>query len=230
MKSAAFIPIKSRSERVKGKNFSKLCGRKLYEHIILNVKKANCFDDIYVDTDSEEIVDYCDKLGGVFTIERELELASNEANGNDLINYHAKKFPAYDLYFQLFATAPFLKSKTIADCVNKLSNTNIFDSIFTVEEEYGWYWVNGVPANYRPGVLPRSQDAVPVMKETTGLYGVTRKALRKYKCRIGAKPMFHTVDKTEAIDLDTIQDFKFAETQCQEAESELASPYIYDDE
>tara|TARA_Y100000588_G_C14186660_1_gene896144 strand:+ start:966 stop:1670 length:705 start_codon:yes stop_codon:yes gene_type:complete len=232
MKTAAFIPIKSNSERVKGKNFVELCGRKLYEHIILNVKKANCFDSIYVDTHSLEVKDFCDKKGGIFIIEREPRLASNSANGNDLLNYHGKKFPAYDLYFQLFATAPFLKPQTIADCVHKLSTTNNFDSILTVVEEFGWYWVNGVPVNYRPGVLPRSQDAVPVLKETTGLYGVTKEALNKYRCRIGAKPFFNKVTKVEAIDLDTAEDFKFANSfgQCMEAESNLPSPWIYDDE
>ena len=62
MKTAAFIPIKSNSERVKGKNFLKLCGRKLYEHIIENSISAKCFEDIYVDTDSQEIKDYCNKV------------------------------------------------------------------------------------------------------------------------------------------------------------------------
>jgi len=229
MKTAAFIPIKSNSERVKGKNFLKLCGRKLYEHIVENSISANCFDDIYVDTDSEEIKEFCNKVG-VKTIEREEWLTKNNANGNDLLNNSYDKFPNYDLYFQLFATAPFLKSSTIQGCVDLLSNTNNYDSVLTVLEEYGWYWVNGIPVNYRPSVLPRSQDATPVMKETTGLYGITSESLNKHRCRIGAKPYFYTIDVSEAIDLDNSEDFRFAETQCQKMDSNLDSPYIYDDE
>ena len=229
MKTAAFIPIKSNSERVKGKNFLKLCGRKLYEHIVENSISAKCFDDIYVDTDSQEIKDYCDKVG-VKTIEREEWLTKNDANGNDLLNNSYNKFPNYDLYFQLFATAPFLKTSTIQDCVDLLSNRNNYDSIFTVLEEYSWYWVNGRPVNYRPSVLPRSQDSTPVMKETTGLYGITNQALNKYRCRIGAKPFFYTVDPSEAVDLDNPRDFEFAETQCEKMDSKIDSPYIYDDE
>ena len=215
MKAAAFIPIKSNSERVEGKNFVELCGRKLYEHIILNALGADCFDDIFIDTDSDEIKTYC-RNKNIFVINREVELTTNEANGNDLLNYHRKKFPFYDLYFQLFATAPFLKPETISECVYKLISTSDYDSIFTVTQESGWYWINDIPVNYRPGILPRSQDAAPLFKETTGLYGITKNALDKYSCRIGAKPIFHEVTQTEAVDLDTPEDFKIANRLCTE--------------
>ena len=65
--------------------------------------------------------------------------------------------------------------------------------------------------NYRPGILPRSQDMMPVIEETTGLYGITREALSKYHCRIGRKPYIHIVSKFEAVDINTEEDWKVAE-------------------
>ena len=59
MKAACFIPIKTNSERVPGKNFRLLNGRKLYEYILEHVRSAGVFDDIYVDTNSDEIRDIC---------------------------------------------------------------------------------------------------------------------------------------------------------------------------
>lgn len=50
MKTACFIPIKANSERVPGKNFRVLNGRKLYEYIISHAMEACCFDAIYIDT------------------------------------------------------------------------------------------------------------------------------------------------------------------------------------
>ena len=44
--------------------------------------------------------------------------------------------------------------------------------------------------------------------ETTGLYGIRSKELKKYKCRIGKKPIFFQVSKKEALDLDTKEDFQ----------------------
>ena len=51
----------------------------------------------------------------------------------------------------------------------------------------------------------------PVYEETTGLYGMSRKALEKYRCRIGANPFICEVNKFEAIDINTEDDLKMAE-------------------
>ena len=229
MKTAAFIPIKSNSERVESKNFRKLCGRKLYEHILINALECKAFDHIYVDTDSDEIAKYCSDMD-ISVISRAPHLAENSANGNDLLNYHRECCPEYDLYFQLFATAPYLRAETISKCVTMLTTTAEHDSIMTVTKERGWYWFGDIPVNYIPTVLPRSQDAKCVIKETTGLYGITAGALDKYKCRIGANPMFVCVDPAEAIDLDTLDDFKRAEQYSSSCSTEIPNPWIYDDE
>lgn len=90
MKVACFIPIKKHSERVKGKNFRLLNGKKLYEYIINNVLEASAFDDIFVDTDSDEIKEYISDKEVSF-IEREEWLVKNTANGNDLLISHSNK-------------------------------------------------------------------------------------------------------------------------------------------
>lgn len=210
MKTACFIPIKANSERVPGKNFRILNGRKLYEYIIEHVMQADCFDDIYIDTNSEEIKDYA-FAKGLRVIERKPELAQNTANGNDLLVYHYLQYPQYDFYFQLFATAPFLQPKSIRACFDRLVNAAGYDSCFTVVENHGFYWLNNNPINYRPCILPRSQDMIPVVEETTGLYGMTKEALEKYRCRVGAHPYLHPVSKFEAVDINTEEDLKIAE-------------------
>lgn len=210
MRTACFIPIKSNSERVPGKNFRELNGKKLYEYICEHVYEADAFDDVYVDTNSEEIADYArDK--GYKVIERKEELARNTANGNDLLVYHYNLYPEYDYYFQLFATAPYLQPSTISMCVNNLLSSNIYDSVFTATENHGFYWLNETPINYRPGILPRSQDMLAVVEESTGLYGISGESLKKYHCRIGRNPYIHVIDKFEAVDINTEEDLKIAE-------------------
>lgn len=210
MKIACFIPIKTNSERVKGKNFRQLNEKKLYEYIIEHVIEADVFDDIFIDTNSDEIEIYA-KEHGCVPIKRKEELAKSTANGNDLLNYHLDLYPNYDFYFQLFATAPYLQPNTIKSCVEKLINSVDHDSIFTSIKHQGFFWQNNMPINYRPSVLPRSQDMLPVIEETTGLYGISREALKRYSCRIGAKPYIYFVDKFEAVDINTEEDLKLAE-------------------
>ena len=78
MKTACFIPIKANSERVPGKNFRVLNGRKLYEYIIEHTMDADCFDDIYIDTNSPEIAGYALEHG-LQVIERLDALTHNTA-------------------------------------------------------------------------------------------------------------------------------------------------------
>lgn len=210
MKIACFIPIKENSERVPGKNFRILNGKPLYKYICEATKKANIFDDVYIDTNSNEIALYAKEMG-FHVIERKPELAKNTANGNDLLVYHFEQFPCYDFYFQLFATAPYMSADTITQCVNKLIASDVYDSCFTATANHSFYWYAGMPVNYRPGILPRSQDMVPVIEETTGLYGISHDSLERYRCRIGRKPYVHLVDKFEAVDINTEDDMKIAE-------------------
>ena len=210
MKTACFIPIKAHSERVPGKNLRVLNGKKLYQYICEHVKEADVFDVVYIDTNSDEIAEYAETQG-FQVIERKPELALNTANGNDLLVYHFLQFPEYDFYFQLFATAPYLQPKSIKGCFDRLTSSTEYDSCFTATENHSFYWYAGTPVNYRPGILPRSQDMLPVVEETTGLYGISRDSLDKYRCRIGRNPYIHVVDKFEAVDINTEEDMKIAE-------------------
>lgn len=210
MRTACFIPIKANSERVPGKNLRILNGKKLYEYICEHVKEADVFDDVYVDTNSEEIAEYARNMG-FYVIERKPELAQNTANGNDLLVYHFEKFPQYDYYFQVFATAPYMRPETIRECYNCLVLSGKYDSCFTALKNHSFYWFAETPINYRPEILPRSQDMMPVVEETTGLYGIAAESLKKYRCRIGRNPYMHFVSKFEAVDINTEEDFKVAE-------------------
>lgn len=211
MRVIAVIPIKKNSERIPGKNFRIFAGRPLYEYIIENAIKAKMFDDIFIDTDSTEIINFSRALGCTI-IERPNELTLNSVNGNDLLNYELPFLGEFDFVFQLFATAPLLSSSSISRAVSLLADQNNgYDSCFTVTEEIGWFWFNSLPVNYRTSILPRSQDAPTLVKESTGLYGISKTSLIKYRSRIGAKPLLVKIPKQEALDIDDEFDFKYAE-------------------
>lgn len=210
MKIAAFIPIKEKSERVKGKNFKVLGGKKLYEYVVEKAVNSMCFDIIYIDTDSKEIKKKYKDHEIIKVIDRKPELALNTANGNDLLAYHLDTYPNYDYYFQLFATSPFIEIDTIKDCVDTLLLSNHYDSVFTAIKRNGFFWLGNNPVNYRPGVLPRSQDLEPIIEETTALYGISRKSLQRFRCRIGEYPYICFVSQREAVDINIEDDLEMA--------------------
>ena len=206
MKIVAIIPIKTNSVRVKNKNFKLINKTPLYRYLLDKLKKSN-FDEIYVDSDSLEIKKYCKRMGYKF-IQRKPYLTKNNANGNDLLNYHSKIVNA-DIYFQLFVTAPLLKIDTINKCIAIMKSKKKYDSILTAKSVYTWFWFKKKPVNYSPKILPRSQDAKPLVFETTGLYGIRKNILSKRKSRIGNKPYFYEVADEEAIDLDNLKDLEY---------------------
>jgi N-acylneuraminate cytidylyltransferase len=209
MKIVAIVPIKKKSLRVKNKNFRLINKKPLYQYTLEKLKYCN-FDEFYVDSDSDKVRAYC-KKNKIKFIERLSKLSSKNANGNELLLYHSKIIKA-EVYFQIFVTSPLLKISTINNCINRLKkNIKKYDSILTIQKIYSWFWFNKKPINYNPRVLPRSQDARPMILETTGLYGITKKSLFKYKSRIGKKPFFYEVSDDENIDLDNEKDFRFLE-------------------
>ncbi len=205
-KIVAIIPIKQNSQRVKNKNFKKVNNIPLYELTLKKLKKCN-FDEVYVDTDSDEIKKYCVK-NKINIIHRLKSLSKNTANGNDLLNYHAKIIDA-DFYFQLFITAPLIKISSINNCISILKKSKKHDSILTVQSLYTWFWFKKKPVNYNPKILPRSQDAQPIIVETTALYGIKKNSLKKRRCRIGLNPFFYELSEKECIDLDNKKDFDY---------------------
>ena len=207
-KVVAIVPIKTVSKRVKNKNFRKINKKPLYKFLLNKLRFCN-FDEIYVDTDSTRIKKFC-KINKIKIINRLKYLSKDSANGNDLLNYHCKKIQA-KYYFQLFITAPLLSIKTINNCIRILKRKNNIDSILTVKKIYSWFWFKNKPVNYNPKTLPRSQDAMPIIQESTGLYGIKSNILKKKKCRIGAKPFFYLINENEALDLDTEDDFQYLE-------------------
>ena len=84
-----------------------------------------------------------------------------------------------------------------------------YDSIFTIKKIFSWFWYKKNPVNYNPKILPRSQDATPVIQETTALYGIRAESLKARKCRIGKKPYMFELEDSEVIDLDNEVDFQY---------------------
>ncbi len=208
-KIACFIPIKNNSSRVPNKNLRLLRGIPLYRYALDTVINSKVFDDVFVDTDSEDVKNYCIEKN-INIIDRDPKLLKDSANGNDLLEHWVDIKPNYDVYFQVFVTSPFLTSNTLKDCVNIMKTNSLGDSVFTVIEDYTWYWFNGKPVNYNPKLLPRSQDAKPIIKETTSLYGISKEGFNKTKSRIGESPQIYVVDEIEGTDIDTEFDFTMA--------------------
>lgn len=209
-KVVAFVPAKGTSSRLEGKNVKKLGNKPLFLHVLDTLLKCDTIDEVYLDSESEEIFNLA-KGRGHKELRRNPKLATNDIDGNELLLNESSKIDA-DIYVQVLPTAPFLSKETIDEIVFNLIISKDHDSSMGVIKDYCYLWdSSGSPKNYDPLNIPNSVDLNPTIIETMGLYVITKESLLKRKCRIGNNPILHEIPLRESIDIDTLEDFNFAE-------------------
>lgn len=211
MRHIVVFPIKSYSERIPNKNFRKIMTPEFGVvplYAIMPSRAINCrrFEHVYIDTDSDEVKNWA-QSNGISVINRAKELASNNANGNDLIRAHYELLHnKCDVLWQGFVTAPRISRKTLDSLIDVAEDDlseGQFDSIFTVEEMNGFFWSDSrLPLTYRTDVLPRGQNLPSIYKEVSGLFGITHSGFEKTRSRIGVDPWMFILPSEEALDID----------------------------
>ena len=212
MNISVVIPAKGSSDRLREKNLIKVLDYSLTEMACEKFLKSKVIDNVYLDTDSEKIIDDVLHLfsKGLKLIRRPKELANNKITANDLIIYALHSIDKCDLILQSFVTSPLLKIETIDRCIKKFLNSKKHNSFLTVESTQEYWWTkDGKPANFDTNKLPNSIDLEKIYKETHGLYGIYTNTLFKSKNRFGSNPMLIKISKVEGLDINDADDLKF---------------------
>jgi CMP-N-acetylneuraminic acid synthetase len=207
----AFVHAKGRSERVPSKNLRMLGDRPLFCHAIRNALAAELVDQVVIDSDSDEILEL-GKNYGAEPLKRPPELATNATSGDELAYWQASSRPDSEIVLQVIPTSPFLKPHSIDRAVAVL-RAGEFDSVAGVFSDVFYAWQAGRPAYYRSdGTLPNSSQLTPLVFETTGLYANLTPAVLRTRKRMNPEkvaPLF--LSRLEAVDINTPEDFAFAE-------------------
>lgn len=207
MKTVAIMPIKLKNERCQGKNIRLLGNKPLLQYELDNLNATNLVDSINVYCSSNEIIQFLPKY--VNFIKRPSELDLPSSNFTQIFESFMNECFA-DIYIFAHATAPFITLDTMRECISAVQSGK-YDSAFCAEKIQTFLWQNGMPMNFDATNLPRTQDLVPVYKETSGVYVFTREVFEKHKRRIGVKPFIKCISLKEAIDIDNPEDFILAE-------------------
>ena len=89
LKIAALVPMKKNSERVPNKNMKLFNGKPLYHAIINTLLKSTYIDSIYIDTDSDLIInDVQINFPTINIINRPIELQGDFVSMNEIINHN----------------------------------------------------------------------------------------------------------------------------------------------
>lgn len=208
MKTVAFVPIKMNNERLPGKNTKKFSnGKPLISYILETLKNVKSVDEIYVYCSSTEIIDFLPE--GIRFLKRDPYLDLSTTSFNDVLKYFARDVEA-DIYILTHATAPFISSESFAKGIEAVKSGE-YDSALSVEKLQEFLWKDGLPFNYNPSSIPRTQDLEPYYTETCGMYIYTSKLIKEEGRRIGHHPYLVEVSKIEACDINNLDDFVVAD-------------------
>lgn len=206
MKVVAYVPLKLNNERVPGKNTRELSdGTPLFHLILRALALVPSIDETYVYCSSREIKDAL-PLGTSF-LERDAALDSSATRINEVMQSFANDVYS-DVYLLAHATAPFLSSSSLATLVRTVTGGK-HDSALTVVRLQEFLWADGLPLNYDPVFIPRTQDLPPIYAETTGAYAYTRNLVLQGR-RVGSTPALVEVSKIEALDINESLDWDIA--------------------
>ncbi len=203
----AVMPIKMNNERLPGKNTKLLGGKPLLQYQLDNLLQIPQIDAIHVYCSNKDIVPYLPQ--GIHFEQRAAELDLPTANFSQIFDSFTRIHPA-DIYVFDHATAPFVSTDTIQECLDAVLSGK-YDSAFCAVKIQDFLWQDGKPMNFDATNIPRSQDIKPIYRETSGVYVFTRQVWEKLHRRIGERPYVKEVSFREAVDINNPEDFRLAE-------------------
>ena len=207
----ALIPVREGSQRVKGKNFIPFCeGKSLLEIKINALKEADCFDHIYVSSDSIRAHDLAEE-NGVEILLRAEKMCEADVIWSDVVEHIMNTIPGNPIVIWALATSPLFNRYTnaVKDFLAHKEN----DSLVAVLPKKSFF-INkfGKGINYNPGYWhPYSQELETYYEVTGACYIGLKSDMIKWRYWFGIKPYLFEVSETEAIDVDTLEQFKVAQ-------------------
>ena len=204
----AVVPVRAGSTRVVDKGIRPFAGTTLLDIKIQSLKKVKSLTDIVVSSDSETALDIA-RGHGVSCHRREDYYASSVCTGSEFFQNLAESIES-DVIVYSPPTSPFITPETVEKAIFSYKNHNC-DSVATVFPVKHHMWHEGKAINYDISNSPNSQDLPEIVRITYGVCINSNKNMIKYKNVVGISPFFINLDEKEAVDIDNVIDFKFAE-------------------
>lgn len=142
-KVLALIPARGGSKGIKNKNLISVNGKKLIDFTINEAKKSEFIDEVFVSSDSQEILDHSKRLN-VNTLKRPKKYATDTSTANDVV-WHFYRYllrqdelsnsaDFYLIYLQ--PTSPLRRKEHIDESLSLLKQTGIKSVVSITKDKY----------------------------------------------------------------------------------------------
>lgn len=217
----AIVPARKGSKRLKDKNILPLMGKPLIAWTLDAAKESYYIDNIFVSTDSQIICDIALEKKVHCPFLRPKELAKDTATTNDVIThvveYLENNGDFYDYIMLLQPTSPLRTTCDIDAAIEKIYQMDKDTLVSMSRCDHPPILTNVLPENESlEGFLKkennvRSQDLPTYYRINGALYIFKRSYVGKLSDIYNDKGIAFISTEGTDVDIDTLQDFKFAE-------------------
>tara|TARA_B100001063_G_C16766102_1_gene558717 strand:- start:472 stop:1152 length:681 start_codon:yes stop_codon:yes gene_type:complete len=209
-KISTVITVRQGSQRVKNKNLKKFFKKNLLIYKIESLLKVKSIKKIIINTDSEEVIKIAKDFGVGFHL-RDPYFASSECPNNEFWGHIAENTKTDYILFT-HCTNPLIKESTYEEFISLfVKKKNDYDSFNSVSEVKEFLILNQKPMNFNFNKAPNSQNLPDVIKLNFAINILPTKLMFKKKSLIGDKPYFYKLKYKEGFDINTNDDFEYAE-------------------
>jgi CMP-N-acetylneuraminic acid synthetase len=212
-KILAMIPARLGSQRLAKKNLREIAGISLFARAIRRCRDAGCFDEIWGNSESDEIGEIARAEGAHFH-KRPTHLANNVATSEQFIADFLEAHPC-DAVVQVHSIAPLLTVAEIKGFVDRFRASD-FDVLLSCILDQIEVAYRDQPVNFTFAEKTNSQDLEPVQRITWSITAWRRApflaAARAGKtATYSGKVGFYPVSASSGHVIKTEQDLKIAE-------------------
>lgn len=207
---SALIAVRKGSKRIPNKNIRSFANSNLLEIKIKQLLRVKGINNIYVSTDCLEMLALAKKLGTKVEF-RDPYYTSDRVPMNEVYEHLAQLAEDKHILF-VHVTSPLLSDESLQNCIDTyLSLPAEYDSLATVHALHEYIWCDGTAINYDPDHHPRSQDLPNYYALNFAANLISKESMLNRKNIVGKKFYPFVLNEVEAIDVDTMLDFKIAE-------------------
>lgn len=216
------IPARGGSKGVPGKNIKLLYNLPLIAYSIKAAQNSNIFDEIMVNTDSDEIAQIALRYGASVPFLRPARQASDTAKIMDTyihtLEYYEKNGVLFDYIMVLLPTAPLRKSEDIQGAFDVLFDKEGTSVLSVCEVDHPPFWMNTLDESrsmvdfISADIRQKNRQELPTYYRINGaIYLAKVEVLKKDRDWYASKPVAYIMPRTRSVDIDTVEDFEYAE-------------------
>lgn len=219
-KKIAIITARGGSKRIPKKNIKYFLGRPIIQYSIEAAINSNCFDEIMVSTDDDEIARIAASFGAKIPFKRSVETSNDHSTTAEVLievlNEYKKIGQEFKYCCCIYPTAPFITKEKLNDAFNELINTGAETLVPVVK--FGFpilrsFKINEglLKMNWPEYMNSRSQDLPIAFHDCGQFYFFEVESFLKHKKLFTEFSVPFEMPESEVQDIDNEEDWKVAE-------------------